>query len=88
MSENTPTFDIPSDAGEGLFAAKPFSSGQIAAFYSGIQIDRARADGASSYKIGNYWSRENIIIDIPEGFRETTQYKASLAHKVNHQYKK
>ena len=76
------------DAGEGLFAVKPFATGQIVAFYNGIKIDRAKADGTSSYKIGNYWTKENMIIDIPDGFREITRYKASLAHKVNHQYKR
>merc|ERR1719206_1107030 len=29
-----------------------------------------------------------MILDIPEGFRNIMEYRASLGHKVNHQYRK
>ncbi len=75
-------------AGQGLFARKDFAPGQLVAFYNGIKVDRASSDKNSKYKIDNSWSMDNQVMDIPPPWRKLEAYTASLAHKINHQFKK
>ncbi len=71
------------NAGEGLFCKKSLKKGQVAAYFNGIkrtkeEVDQRQFDINRDYSI----SFQDCLLDIPEEFRHTDKYRASLGHKV------
>ena len=73
-------------AGEGLFLKRDLAPGDLAALYNGARLSesesRLRAeDRRSPYRLQG-WA--GTVLNIPPTARLTSQYRASLAHKANH----
>ena len=73
--------------GEGLFLKRHIEKQTVVAFYNGVRLDGMEPEDVSwderSYRI--FLSNETRM-DIPEDMRDTRQYKATLAHKIQHSF--
>ena len=75
------------DAGEGLFAKRPLHAGELVAYYNGVRLSHAIVDGRAWSENGNCISLdEEVVIDVPEVFSNTSVYCATLGHKANHSF--
>eukprot|EP00093_Oithona_nana_P000825 00825.XXX_3564_2293_1 [CDS] Oithona nana genome sequencing. len=72
-------------AGEGLFAKLDIEASTVIAFYNGtrFKIDDPKNRLDSCFKI-NF--NEEYDLDIPDDMTSTSNYKASLGHKVCHSF--
>ena len=76
-------------SGDGLFARRPFTAGQLVSYYSGVvrDIDALRDDEDDSYvaSFGEYVPgfHDDIVIDVPARYRNLTTFRTTLAHKAN-----
>lgn len=77
---------IPS-AGQGLFAKRDFSEGDVCSFYNGVRLSHNVVDSRTWDSNANCISLDEIsVIDVPPEWNELKSYKASLGHKSNHSF--
>ena len=70
-----------------MFLKRHIEKQTVVAFYNGVRLEGLEPEDASwderSYRIS--LSNETRM-DIPEDMRDTKQYKATLAHKIQHSF--
>ena len=78
-------------AKDGIYAKKLIKEDTVIAFYHGIKLPPNYKEGesweANGYKIFDPSNSPQGTLDIPEEYRSTSQYCASLAHKTNHSFR-
>ena len=74
------------DAGQGLFAKVDIEADTVIAFYNGTRFTKndALINEDSPYKI---YLDDKFDLDIPDNMMSTSQYKATLGHKVCHSFR-
>ncbi|XP_040580046.1 uncharacterized protein [Lepeophtheirus salmonis] len=81
--------NLSSVGGEGLFAKEDIPKGTIFAYYGGYRISIDEWE-ALSLTYPEYWIKimeQNEIIYLPDELgMDTSRYKATLAHKINHSF--
>merc|ERR1719427_859988 len=77
-------------AGEGVFALRDLPADTVACFYHGLYLQPEETSPANNqdYQIYTDWDSApaSSYLDLPDGARELTGYRASLGHKVNHSW--
>ena len=77
-------------AKDGIYAKKLIKEDTVIAFYHGIKLPpnykEEESWEANGYKIFDPSNSPQGTLDIPEEYRSTSQYCASLAHKTNHSF--
>ena len=96
------TVGTPGLAGltDGLFARRSFLPGQLIAYYSGVRgpiglyhrpnMTRAEKESANAMmyglaKVDRYYPLD-YVMNIPDKYRRYADYRATLAHKANHDF--
>ena len=90
------------NAGEGLFSKRKIPKGNVVAYFNGIRISSELYTESSDYSIstnnpvntnkskdGHQNNKDEdcvIMFDIPDEYRSTTTYCATLAHKICHSF--
>ena len=73
--------------GEGLFLKRHVKAKTAIAFYNGVRLPGLEPEGVSwedrGYRI---MVGEDARMDIPSYMRMTSQYRASLGHKIQHSF--
>ena len=70
-----------------MFLKQPIKAKTIVAFYNGIRMDGLEPDDVDWDERGyRIMLGDNMRMDIPLDMRSTTQYRATLAHKVQHSF--
>lgn len=73
--------------GEGLFARRAITDGEVVCFYSGVRCAHEDVDNRSWIENDNTLSVDaETVIDIPDEWITTRTYCASLGHKANHSF--
>ena len=76
-----------SGAGEGLFARRDLSPGEVASFYNGLRVTHVEVDARDWTLNQNTLSLdEETVIDVPQSASSLDVYCASLGHKANHSH--
>ena len=73
-------------AADGVFLRRDLTNGSLAAIYNGVRMTSREArkrkeDRKSVYRIHG-WG--DTVLNVPPAFVDTSNYSASLGHKVNH----
>lgn len=74
--------------GDGLFAQKEIPSNTVVAFFGGLRIDSNTWNDTKPVD-PEYWIKVNDkeVIYLPSEYgRDTTKYRATLGHKINHSF--
>ena len=83
-------------AGEGIFLRQGVEAETVVAFYNGIRSSDMDTDTEDwedcAYRIfmrkkDAKDDRDQEVLDIPHHLRDVSQYRATLAHKVNHSFR-
>jgi histone-lysine N-methyltransferase SETD7 len=75
------------NAGEGLFARRTLSLGEVVSFYNGVRITHSEVDNRDWVLNSNTLSLdESTVIDVPDEYSSVSKYCASLGHKANHSF--
>ena len=73
------------NGGEGLFAQRCLSEGEIVSFYNGIRLSHVEVDGRDWSENSNTISLDDeTVLDIPLKYSSVDKYCATLGHKANH----
>ena len=85
-------------AGEGIFLRQEVEAETVVAFYNGIRSSDMDTDTEDwdweecAYRI--FMRKKDAkddgdqeVLDIPRHLRDVSQYRATLAHKVNHSFR-
>ena len=77
------------NAGEGVFLKRNVTKGQVIAYFNGIRIKKSSAFSWNPFKKKSVFlidfqdeNGEDIFLDIPEKFINSSQYNATSGHKV------
>lgn len=83
--------ELPSGAGDGLFALRDIPEKTVISYYNGIRVlpGESYTTTSNNYQIYVDWMNtdESPHIDIPRECVDDESYCASLAHKANHGFK-
>jgi histone-lysine N-methyltransferase SETD7 len=77
------------EVGQGLFAKQDIPDNTVVAFFGGLRYTINQFN--ESHLIDpDYWTKcENNIIHLPDELgKDTSKYKATLGHKINHSFSK
>lgn len=75
------------DANEGLFSLIKEGPDQVMSFYNGIKITHAEVDGRDwKYNDNTISLNDELVIDVPTPWCDTSHYCATLGHKANHSF--
>lgn len=73
------------DAGEGLYARRSLTEGEVVSFYNGVRLMHPEVDRRDWSLNSNTISLDDsIVLDVPAEYTSTSTYCASLGHKANH----
>ena len=73
------------NAGEGLFARRNLSEGEVVSFYNGVRLSHTEVDSKEWTQNSNTISLDDsTVLDVPSEYTSTSRYCATLAHKANH----
>ena len=88
------------EGGQGLFAARDIEAGTVVAFYNGVRIPGSEMYEEHDWDDCSYRIFVNVNhddedddhdgherMDIPEEFRSTKNYCATVGHKCNHSFR-
>ncbi|XP_075471127.1 histone-lysine N-methyltransferase SETD7 isoform X2 [Ascaphus truei] len=76
-----------SSAGEGLYAKTAVGPHTVMSFYNGVRITHQEVDDRDWALNGSTISLDDeTVLDVPEPYKITTKYCASLGHKANHSF--
>ena len=73
-----------------MFMMRDVVAGSIISFYNGVKLSKEECEEPSedwrddAYKILD--QRDENVLDIPAQYQDTTNYRATLAHKTNHSF--
>ena len=77
------------NAGEGVFLKRNVTKGKVIAYFNGIRIKKSSAFSWNPFKKKSVFlidfqdeNGEDIFLDIPEKFINSSQYNATSGHKV------
>ena len=76
------------DAGEGVFLKINVEAETVIAFYNGKRVTDTDTEDweECSYRIFLNDDKDEVL-DIPENMIDTSNYSATLAHKINHSFR-
>ncbi|TRY70278.1 hypothetical protein TCAL_11546 [Tigriopus californicus] len=79
---------VSAKAGEGLFAKKEIPSNTVVSFFGGLRMSFNEWNSTKPID-PEYWIKVNDkeVIYLPSEFgRDTSKYRATLGHKINHSF--